>query len=41
MLHKYDVDKLERDEYALTFFTCTKGGEHRLVIRCVPEMSEE
>lgn len=41
MLHKYDVDKLERDEYALTFFTCTRGGEHRLVIRCVPEEIEE
>ena len=40
LLHKYDVDKLERDEYALTFFTCTKGGEHRLVIRCVPAESE-
>ena len=40
LLHKYDVDKLERDEYALTFFTCTKGGEHRLVIRCVPDTSE-
>ena len=36
LLHKTDVDKLERDEYALTFFTCTRGGEHRLVIRCVP-----
>ena len=36
LLHKYDLDKLERDEYALTFFTCTRGGEHRLVIRCVP-----
>ena len=41
LLHKYDVDKLERPEYALTFFTCTKGGEHRLVIRCVPEIIEE
>ena len=41
LLHKYDVDKLERPEYALTFFTCTKGGEHRLVIRCVPEEIEE
>lgn len=41
LLHKYDVDKLERDEYALTFFTCTRGGEHRLVIRCVPEEIEE
>ena len=42
LLHKTDVDKLERDEYALTFFTCTRGGEHRLVIRCVPiEESEE
>lgn len=42
LLHKTDVDKLERDEYALTFFTCTKGGEHRLVIRCVPaEEAEE
>lgn len=41
LLHKYDVDKLERDEYALTFFTCTRGGEHRLVIRCVPDESEE
>ena len=41
LLHKYDVDKLEREEYALTFFTCTRGGEHRLVIRCVPDESEE
>ena len=43
LLHKTDVDKLERDEYALTFFTCTRGGEHRLVIRCVPveETDEE
>lgn len=33
-LHKTELDKLTSEEYDLTIFTCTYGGQSRFVARC-------
>lgn len=33
-LHKTEVEKLPSPEHDLTIFTCTTGGQSRLVLRC-------
>lgn len=37
-LHKTELERLTGTEYPLTLFTCTYGGQDRLVLRC--EMTE-
>jgi sortase A len=34
-LEPYEVDRMINSEYALTLFTCTLGGKHRVTLRCV------
>ena len=37
-LHKKELDVLVSSDYPLSLFTCTDGGQYRLVVRCVPAL---
>ena len=40
ILGKTDVDELNGGEWDLTLFTCTYGGEHRIIVRCDQILSD-
>ena len=40
MVEPYEVDKMTSDDWNLTLFTCTYGGQHRIAVRCMEVKNE-
>ena len=40
ILAKHELDKLTASESDLTLFTCTYGGQNRIVVRCMKQSNK-